>query len=131
MDANKVLVVDDDEDIRDALRVMLENRHYHVRCAGDRDAALADIQCEKPDLLILDVMMAGWSDGFMLSREIKQDEKLRGIPILMLTGVKKKTGVGFKSCAGDPTWLPVDGYLEKPVAADALLAEVERLLPVG
>ena len=46
----------------------------------------------------------------------------------MMTAVTEKTGVEFKSSAGDPTWLPVDGYIDKPVEPDALLAEIEKLL---
>ena len=131
MDMKRVLVVDDDDDVRAALKVMLENRDYTVSCAGDRDAAMHKVKAERPDLLILDVMMDGWSDGFEISRALKSDEGLKGIPILMLTGVKSKTGVDFKDAAGDPTWLPVEGYLEKPVVAKTLLAEIERLLPVS
>ncbi|MFC1761382.1 response regulator [Planctomycetota bacterium] len=131
MDGKKVLIVDDDEDVRASLKVILERREYTVSCAGDREAALQKAKHENPDLLILDVMMAGWSDGFEISRDLKGDEGLKDIPILMLTGVKSKTGIDFKSSAGDPAWLPVDGYLEKPVTAEALLAEVQRLLPVG
>jgi hypothetical protein len=50
------------------------------------------------------------------------------MPILMLTAVKSKTGIDFKSSAGDPDWLPVDVFLDKPVEPEVLLAEVEELL---
>jgi hypothetical protein len=51
------------------------------------------------------------------------------MPILMMTGVKEKTGIDFKSTAGDPNWCPVDGFLDKPVEPDTLVAEIEKLLP--
>jgi CheY-like chemotaxis protein len=86
------------------------------------------IRTEKPDLAILDVMMSSWQDGFDMSRELKKDPEFKNMPILMMTGVKDKTGIDFKSSAGDPTWLPVDGFLDKPVEPDTLLAEVEKLL---
>jgi CheY-like chemotaxis protein len=74
-------------------------------------------------------MMSTWQDGFEMSRELKKDPELKSMPILMLTGIKDKTGIDFKSAAGDPTWCPVDGFLEKPVEPNTLLSEVERLLP--
>jgi CheY-like chemotaxis protein len=72
--------------------------------------------------------MDTWQDGFEMARELKKDPNFKEMPILMLTGVKDKTGIDFKSSAGDPTWLPVDGYLEKPIEPNVLLAEVEKLL---
>ena len=89
---------------------------------------MAKIREVKPDLAILDVMMTTWQDGFEMAREIKGDDDLKNIPILMLTGVGDKTGMDFKSEAGDDEWLPVDVFLDKPVKSDVLLAEVERLL---
>ena len=63
-----------------------------------------------------------------MAREIKNDPDSENIRILMLTGVKDKTGINFKSTAGDPAWCPVDGFLDKPVEPEILLAEVEKLL---
>jgi hypothetical protein len=50
------------------------------------------------------------------------------MPVLMLTAVENRTGIGFKSTAGDPAWLPVDVFLDKPVEPDVLLSEVKKLL---
>jgi CheY-like chemotaxis protein len=125
----KILVTDDDQDIRDSLQAILEAKDYVVVTAADKAEGMEKIKAEKPDLMILDVMMSTWQDGFEMARELKQDPEYKSIPILMLTGVKDKTGIDFKSTAGDPTWNPVDGFLEKPVNPDVLLAEVEKLLP--
>ena len=124
----KILVADDDQDIRDSLQIILENQQYTVITAADKTEGMEKIKSEKPDLAILDVMMTTWQDGFEMSRELKKDPNLKDMPILMLTGVKEQTGIDFKSTAGDSTWCPVDGYLDKPVEPDILLAEVERLL---
>jgi len=80
------------------------------------------------DLVILDVMMSTWQDGFEMSRELKKDPKFKDIPILILTALKDRTGIDFKSTVGDSTWLPVDEFLDKPVEPQTLLAEVEKLL---
>jgi CheY-like chemotaxis protein len=128
MENAKILVVDDDQDIRDSLQVILEGRQYTVSTAADKTEGMEKVKSEKPDLLILDVMMSSWQDGFEMARELKKDPQFKDIPILMLTGVKDKTGIDFKATAGDPTWCPVDGFLEKPVEPDVLLPEVEKLL---
>ncbi|MHC4478522.1 MAG: response regulator [Planctomycetota bacterium] len=124
----KILVVDDDQDIRDSLQAILESQQYTVVTAADRTEGMEKVRSEEPDLLILDVMMSGWQDGFEMARDLKNDAELKHIPILMLTAVKDETGIDFKSTAGDPTWCPVDGFLEKPVEAYVLLPEIARLL---
>jgi len=124
----KIVVTDDDPEIRDTMRELLETRGYTVVTAADRDTGMEAIRRERPDLAIVDVMMATWQDGFEMSRELKSDPELKDIPILMLTGVKERTGIDVKSSVGDPTWLPVDAFLEKPAEPDALFSQVERLL---
>ena len=128
MDNAKIVVVDDDKDIRDSLQAILQSRQHIVSTAADKTEGMEKIKAEKPDLAILDVMMTSWQDGFEMARELKKDPDFKDMPILMLTGVKDKTGIDFKATAGDATWCPVDGFLEKPVMPDVLLAEVEKLL---
>lgn len=131
MENAKILIVDDDADLTEALKTTLESQRYSVVTAGDRKEGMEKVRAEKPDLLILDVMMSTWQDGFEMARELKKDPGSRGMPILILTAVKERTGIGFKSTAGDPDWLPVDGFLDKPVEPEILIAEVERLLSLG
>lgn len=123
-----ILIIDDDEDIRLALQALLESRDYAVEMAKTKEEGLEKFKRVKPDLAILDVMMVTWQDGFELARELKKDPDLKNTPILMLTGVENKTGFEFKSAAGDPEWLPVEAFLDKPVEPDILIAEVEKLL---
>ena len=129
MEQKKIVIVDDDQDIRDSLQAILESNQYIVVTAANKSEGMEKIKAEKPDLAMLDVMMETWQDGFEMARELKNDPNLKDMPILMLTGIKDQTGIDFKSTAGDPTWLPVDGYLEKPVEPNALLAEIGKLLP--
>ncbi len=124
----KILIVDDDQDLRESLQAILEANQYSVDTAGDRDEGMEKIKTDKPDLIILDVMMSAWQDGFEMARELKNDPELNDLQILMLTGVKDKTGIDFKSAAGDPTWCPVDGFLEKPVQPDLLMEQIDKLL---
>ena len=124
----KILIVDDDQDLTRALQTALETQQYTVLTAAGKTEGMEKIKAEKPDLAILDVMMSTWQEGFEMARELKTDTQSKDIPILMLTGVKDKTGIEFKSTAGDPAWCPVDGFLDKPVELNILLAEVSELL---
>jgi len=128
MGRTKIVVTDDDPEIRDTIQAMLETRGYVAVTAADRGEGMAAIRRERPDLVILDVMMDSWQDGFEMSREMRKDPELKSIPILMLTAVGERTGIDVKSSAGDPTWLPVDAYLEKPVEPDVLFSRIEELL---
>lgn len=124
----KIVVVDDDADIRDSLKSILEAKGYEVVTAADKVEGMSTIRAEKPDLIVLDVMMTSWQDGLDMARELKKDEDVKDAKILMLTGVMKETGINLKPTAGDPDWCPVDSFLHKPVDADALLGEIGKLL---
>jgi CheY-like chemotaxis protein len=129
MGSAKILIVDDDVDLTKAMQIILESSDYTVLAVADREEGMERIRADKPDLAILDVMMSTWEDGFEMARELKKDPELKNMPVLILTAVKDRTGIDFKSTAGDPTWCPVDGFLDKPVEPDQLLEEVQKLLP--
>ena len=125
----KILIVDDDLDFTKAVKVTLESEQYTVVTAGSRTEGMEKVRAERPDLIILDVVMGTWEEGFEMARELKKDSQfIKNIPILMLTSVKSKTGIDFKSTVGDPVWCPVDSFLDKPVEFNILLAEVRKLL---
>lgn len=124
----KILIVDDDVDLAKAMRITLESQQYIVTTATDKAGGMATAREEKPDLIILDVMMDTWQDGFDMARELKSDSQCKDIPILMLTGLKEKTGIDVRPTAGDPDWCPVDGFLDKPAESEVLLAEVQKML---
>ncbi len=128
MENAKIMVVDDDLDFTNVLKTILESERYTVVTAADRTEGMEKIRINKPDLVILDVMMSTCQDGFEMSRELKENPECKDTPILMLTAVENKFGIDFKSTAGDPTWLPVEGFLNKPVEPQVLLAEVKKLL---
>ena len=128
MRQGKILIIDDDPDVSHAVTLVLEHRGYEVRNAADSAEGMQRLQETRPDLIILDVMMRTSQEGFELSRELKHNPDFQDIPILMLTGVKQKTGLDFKPAAGDEDWLPVEEYLDKPVKPDMLLEKVDALL---
>lgn len=124
----KILIIDDEPDIVESMKVVLESKHYQVAVAMSGREGLEKVKLEKPDLIILDVMLEATDKGFDVARELKKDKSYKHIPILMLTGIKQKMGLDFKKEAGDEIWLPVDDYVEKPLQTSELIEKVEALL---
>ncbi len=118
----KILVVDDDPDTVEAIRMVLEKAGHQVSSAHTRADGMAGIE-KKPDLVIMDVMMEEQDDGIALAQEARK--KGFKSPILMLSGISKVTGYSF---GRDEEILPVDVFEEKPIEPKALLAKVEGLL---
>lgn len=123
----KILIVEDDLDVIEAMKVVLESKKYRVISANDGKEGLAKTKGEKPDLIILDVMMGRDTEGFDVTQKLRKDEKTKYIPILMVTAITQKTGFPF-SPETDGEFLPVDDFVEKPVQPNDLLSRVEKLL---
>ena len=123
--AQTVLLVDDDADFVEMNRVLLEEHGYTVRVAFSGRQCLEAVATCRPDLIILDMVMENPADGFNVSRELRNSEYTKGIPLLMITSVNDS--VPFR-VEPDRTWLPVDALLEKPVDPQLLLAVVDRAL---
>ncbi|MCQ9205650.1 MAG: response regulator [Omnitrophica bacterium] len=121
----KILIIDDDPDLIESMRVVLESKGYEVISAESGEEGLEKQKKQKPDLIVLDVMMPKM-DGFETARAIKKTGN--NTPVLMLTAIKDKMGLDFKNSAGDPDWLPVDDYCEKPLDKGSLIAKIEKLL---
>jgi DNA-binding NtrC family response regulator len=118
-----VLLVDDDVDLVDAYRIVLEARGHTVVSAGSAGEARELLADRRPDAVVSDVMMETPTAGMELVRWIQQ--RHAGLPVLMLSGVHEKTGSPFRF-EPDETWLPVLKFLDKPVAPKALAEEVDR-----
>ena len=123
----KILLVDDDSDFVAATKTVLESRHdYKVLTASDGVFGLAIARAERPDLIILDVLMP-FEDGFDTARELKTDPELSQIPIMMLTSFSQRKGETDISVAQGME-LEAEDYIEKPVSPQELLLRVDRLL---
>jgi DNA-binding response OmpR family regulator len=123
----KILVIDDDAALREVMKTVLSGS-YEVKEAGTKTEGLSVLAKFRPDLVILDVMMESVKAGFEAAREIRVNKKFKNVKILMITNVDKEMHIDYKSEAGDADWLPVDGYLQKPVEPKTLLARVRQLL---
>jgi len=122
----KILLVDDDEDFVEATKLVLESKPYEVVAAYDGDEGLAKARQERPDLIILDIIMPV-KDGFNAAEQLKKDPELRDIPVLMLTSFSQKVGETSLSVSQGLT-LDTEDYLDKPVSPHDLLKRVEKLL---
>jgi CheY-like chemotaxis protein len=126
----RILIVDDDPDIRMAIGSVLRSRAHQVFQAGDGEEALRKLREEKPDLMLLDLLMPKM-DGFAVVKELKRKQQdYPNIPVLIISSVREESShrryeleVGHR--------LEVDDYIEKPIEPFVLLAHVERLLGKG
>ncbi len=126
MSAGKtVLLVDDDGDFVNMNRVLLEENGYKVQAAFNAKQCLEMVAAEKPSLIILDMMMENKNEGFDLSRELRNSEYTKDIPLVMITSVNDSIPFRIEP---DKTWLPVDALIEKPVDPALLLSVVGRIL---
>jgi len=122
-----ILIIDDDSDIVEAMRIVLESNSYRVSEASDGSKGKALIEKDPPDLIILDIMMRTIDEGFHVCYELKNDPKTKDIPILISTAVSKTTGFEFHP-QKDQEWLPAEDYVNKPIMPDDLIARVKKLL---
>ena len=119
----KILLVDDDIDFVQINKTFLEREGHKIISACNPDDGMKMLKSEKPDLLILDVMMQEADDGFAMAQKIRR-EKI-DVPIIMLTSIAKVTGQQYGK---DDKMVPVDEFLEKPVSADVLIKAVKKHL---
>ena len=121
MTKKKILLVDDEKDLVYAVKMQLEAQDYEVSVAYDGQEALDKARREKPDLIILDVMLPKL-DGYKVSRMLKFDEKYKKIPLIMFTArvqeADEKTGYAVGA----------DAYVTKPFDSKALLDQIKGLL---
>ena len=120
----KILVVDDEPDVRDYFSTLLEEEGYEAKTASNGAEAIESIRQDRPDLVALDITMPEQS-GVKTYRMLKEDDEFKGIQVLIITGIASD----FKQFISTRKQVPPpDGYLEKPVQPEQLAAEVKRLI---
>ncbi len=121
----KILIVDDDPDVLEAARLVLEKEGYEIATASTRSEGMAQVGEFGPDLLVLDVMMEEPDDGFVMAQDLRREGHT--FPIMMLTSVGTATGFEF---GPDEEMVPVDDFQSKPVDPATFVAKVGKLLSV-
>lgn len=122
MPSKKILIVDDDPDVCDYLSAFFCDKGYGAVCARDGAEALTKVETEKPDLVTLDITMPEKS-GVRFYREMKQDERRKAIPIIIVTGI---TDEFEKFISGRKNVPPPEGYVHKPIDLEQMLALVKQ-----
>jgi len=127
----KILIIDDDPDIVLAAKMTLESAGHQMLDAGSGEEGLKKLKEERPDLIILDVMMETKTEGFQLALKLRNPDptsefaKFKDIPILMLTAIHSTTPLRFEP---DIDYLPVELFVDKPIKPDDLIGKVDWIL---
>jgi len=121
-----ILIVDDDPDVREAVKIILETQPYELIFASNGEECLEQVKKNTPDLIILDLLMPK-KDGFEVIKELRGHPSYPRIPILVLTAVKKEAA-GRRYELETALRMDVDDYIEKPIQPDDLIDRVKRIL---
>ena len=121
MPSEKILIVDDEEDILELVKYNLLKEGYKIECAGTGEEALEILNKSKIDLMVLDLMMPG-IDGLEVTKKVKWDEKLGNIPIIMLTAKSEESDIVIGLEMG------ADDYVTKPFSPRVLIARIKANL---
>jgi CheY-like chemotaxis protein len=131
----KILIVEDDKDLVAALQIVLNEHGFEVVAAHDAPGGLAKAEAERPDLIVLDVMMPEATEGFhfVWTLRLREDEYFRSVPIIVISAIHQRTELRFYPESADGTYqagefLPVQGFIDKPVDPAELVREVQRQL---
>ncbi len=128
MSAKRIVIIDDDPEICDALSEILSNYGYEVFTAQDTDAGYRLFVDTRPDLLILDIMMETMDEGLNFATEVKKNDGVFGVPILIVSARPPvETGYG-RTLDEDLDWIHADIFMEKPIEPEELIHNVQLLV---
>ena len=123
----KILIVDDDVGLVESFSELLGGKGYTPVGACNGEEGYRKAKSEKPDLILLDVMMTKDNEGFEVAQRLKKDPETQHVPIILITGIRKAKQLPF-GFEPDEDWLPVTAVLEKPVPPELLLQRIEDVL---
>lgn len=121
----KILVVDDDSDYQMVCETILKTAGYQVTQALNGSQAIASLERDRPDLILLDVMMSTVLEGVEVSKFIKSDPNLKDVPIIMISSI---TTSDYAGAFPDDERIPIDAWITKPIQPDVLLKTVQRFV---
>jgi CheY-like chemotaxis protein len=121
----KILIVDDDPDFVEYTRTVLENSGYRVISAGNSDQGMRILAREKPDLVVLDVIMSSVLDGLSMSQRMADDPELSHVPVVMVTSI---ANTDYLALFPTDESIHIDAFLTKPIAPAELVRQIGRLL---
>ncbi|MEN8191331.1 MAG: response regulator [Bacteroidota bacterium] len=126
MDIKKILLVDDDYDLIEQNKLILESKGFEVVTAESAEEGFKKFQEELPDACVVDLIMEHHDSGFILSYKIKKTEHGKNIPVIILTSATYETGYKFSTATKEEqSWIKSDGLLNKPIVVEELIAKFE------
>jgi DNA-binding response OmpR family regulator len=127
MNKKKIVLIDDNKDYTFTMGIFLERNGFTVFSAHDGKEGIELIKAEKPDLVLLDVMMEVLFSGFEVCRQVRQDASIKDTPIFGISGMGEEINVKFDEDA-DKEYFSPNEFFEKPVDKDALLAKINKYI---
>jgi CheY-like chemotaxis protein len=127
MTKRTAVVIDDEVDITNYLSSILETHDFEVRTANDARSGELLVRESPPDVILLDLMMPGRS-GVQLFAKLRGDEATRGIPMVMVTGIKDQTGMDWGATVDQLKARRPEGFIEKPIDPERLIQVVDAVL---
>jgi CheY-like chemotaxis protein len=124
----RILLVDDDPDFVEIIKTVLESEGYEVTSASDGTQAMRQMRHQRPDLVLLDVMMSYVLDGLEVSHEMEQDPVLSQIPVIMVSSI---AGSPYAGMFPTDEYIPIDAWLSKPINPPDLLRVVAKHVPAA
>lgn len=118
----KVLIIDDDPDVRTVMNVLMKKQGYGVETAFNREDALSKLEHFQPSVILLDVLLSG-TDGRQLCQEIKMNERMRNIPVIMVSA--------HPGASENITSYGADDFISKPINTESLLEKLDKLINVS
>lgn len=125
--SGKILIIDDNRDFLFAMETFLKRQGFDTITAEDGQKGLGLAQKERPNLVLLDVMMETLFSGFEVCKRLKSDPELKDIPVIGITGMGDELGVHFDK-ERDGEYFSPDSFFEKPVDKEKLLSKIGELL---
>ncbi len=125
--AKTVLLIDDDADVHEVIKMILEPQGFRVECALTGPKGLKAARELMPDVLLLDIMLDTPSEGFHLAYEMKNDEALKDIPIVIISSIGQKMGIDYAKELGTE-YVPATQFIDKPFDAETLRRAVSEAM---
>lgn len=126
-DAAHILLIDDDPDMHDVVRLILAPEGYRLTCCASSRTGLQVLREDPPQLLLLDIMLSTPTEGWAVAERVRADQALTAMPIVMVSSMPRESGFEQVDRWGNPSVRP-EQFLEKPLDADELRATVAQLL---
>lgn len=128
MKSKKLLIIDDDPDVLESLKIILESHDFMVNTASNKENGLKLFSLDNPDLIILDIMMGNELEGYSMLNDFRKDSSLNAIPIIMYSGMAKEIGVNFRSAIEDEEKFPNVSFFDKQGDVNDLILLVKELM---